>query len=73
MNLLKSWVKSAWNIIPNDTDIAYELLNFQIENRLFNFCVGETVGRKTPEILGVFLTNFPVYLEGFHTNLDLTE
>ena len=37
-------VKSALKIIPNDTDIAYERQNFQIENRLFNFCVGETVG-----------------------------
>ena len=25
-------------------NIAHELLNFRIENRLFNFCVGESVG-----------------------------
>ena len=30
--------------VGNDTDIAYELLNFRIENQLFNFCVGEIVG-----------------------------
>ena len=36
-------MKSALKIIQNDTEIAYELWNFPIENRLFNFCVGKTV------------------------------
>ena len=46
-------LKSALKIIKNDTDIAYELEIFRIEIRLFNICVGKTVGGKTilsPEI-----------------------
>ena len=46
---LKSWVKSVLKIIPNCTDIAYELQNFPIEIRLLSFCVGITVGGSSPE------------------------
>ena len=46
-------LKSAFKIIKNDTDIAYELEIFRIDTRLFNICMGESVGGKTilsPEI-----------------------
>ena len=48
------WVKTALKIIVNDTDIAYELQDFRAENRLFNICVGESVGGKSPEVSRVF-------------------
>ena len=38
------WIPGILKIIQNDTDIAWELNNVRIENRLFNFCVGKTVG-----------------------------
>ena len=66
---LSSLFKSALKIIPNDTKIAYELQNFPIENRLFNFCVGETVIGKSPEVLRVFSKDSPLNLEHFHINL----
>ena len=37
------WLNSTLKIIQNDTNITYEIYNFQIGNRLFNFYVGETV------------------------------
>ena len=32
-----------------------QLQNYEIENRLFNICVGKTVGGKSPEVSRVFL------------------
>ena len=48
-------MKSALKIILNDIEIAYKLYNFQIKYRIFNFCVGETVGEKS---LGIFVYQF---------------
>ena len=43
--------------------------NFRIENRLLNFCVGETVGEKSPEVSRVFSKDSLLNLEYFDTNL----
>ena len=43
---LSSEVKTDFKIIQNEINIRNQLQNFLIENRLFNFCVGETVGGK---------------------------
>ena len=56
-------------IIQNDTEIAYELYNFPIENRLFSFCVSKTVNGKSRVVLGIFSTDPLVNLEHFDTNL----
>ena len=50
---LNSWEKTALKIIQNDTDIAYDLKNFRIENWLFDFCVGKTGGGNSPEVSNV--------------------
>ena len=62
-------MKSALKTIQNDTEIAYELYNFPIENRLFNFCVGKTLNGKSPEVSGIFSKDPLVNLEHFDTNL----
>ena len=59
----QTWVKSALKIIRNDTDMTNELLNFQIENRLFKFCVGKIVGGKSPEVSHVLSTEFLLNLD----------
>ena len=50
------------------TDIAYELQNFPNENRLFNLCVGETLGGKSQEVSRVFSKDSLVKFEHFDTN-----
>ena len=38
----------------NDNNMTGQLWNYKIENRLFNICVGKTVGGKSPEISRLF-------------------
>jgi len=52
-NHLKSGVKSD----QIDADIAYDFQNFRTKNRLFIFCVGETLRGKSPEFLRLFSTD----------------
>ena len=61
---LKSWFKYALEIIQNDTDIAYELQNFPIENRL------KSSEWETPckEVLGAFLTDVLLNFEHYDIN-----
>ena len=46
-NFIGAKLVPEMNLTQNDTDIGYDFLNFRIQYRLSNFCVGETVGRKT--------------------------
>ena len=41
-------------MMKNDTKNVIELWNFNYENRLLNFCVGETVGGHRPASLNLF-------------------
>ena len=41
----------------------------RIENQFFNFCVGESVGGKSPEVSRVFSKDPLINLEHFNTNL----
>ena len=60
-------VKQALKNLQNDTNIAYELENFRIENRHFNLCVGKTVGG-FPEVTGIFLKSSILNFDYFVTN-----
>ena len=44
----------------NDTDTAYQHQNLEIENQLLNFCVGKSVGGKSPEVSRQFLKVFRI-------------
>ena len=59
---LKGRVKSVLKIIRNDTDISYKVKNFSIEIRLFNFCVGKTVGANKFE-KSKFRITFEIYYQ----------
>ena len=37
-------------MMKNDTNMTCQFENFEIENQLLNFCVGESVGEKSSEI-----------------------
>ena len=62
---LKNWFKYALEIIQNDTDIAYELQNFPIENRFFKSSEWEAPCK---EVLGAFLTDCLLNFEHYDFN-----
>ena len=37
-------------MMKNDTNMTCKFWNFEIENQFLNFCVGESVGGKSPEV-----------------------
>ena len=70
-SIFSSRVKSALKIIPNDTNIGYHLQNYRNENRLFNFCVGKTVGGKSREFLRVYLMMKSILMTIFYLGIQL--
>ena len=52
-------------MIKNDTNMTCQHQNFEIENRLLNFCVDKSVGGKSPEVSRHVLKGSPKDNEHF--------
>ena len=47
---LIDWICRELKMMKNDTNMTFQLQNFELENQLLNFCVGKIVGGKSPEV-----------------------